>query len=108
MVMENFAKQMIEFQKATFDNSFNAAVMMQDQAEQLFNTSVEQAGWLPEEGKRMVDEWVRICKAGRDGFKNAVDENFDKLTEYCINFDLFAAAWTPGDSKPAKPIKVAK
>ena len=108
MVMENFAKQMIEFQKATFDNSFNAAVMLQDQAEQLFNTSIEQAGWLPEEGKQMVDEWVRICKTGREGFKNAVDESFDKLAEYTVNFDVFSTAWETGESKLAKKVKTVK
>ena len=108
MVMENFAKQMIAFQKATFDNSFNAAVMLQDQAEQLFNASIEQAAWLPEESKRMVDEWVRICKTGRDEFKNAVDENFDKLAEYTANFDMFATGWDIKEPKSAKPIKPAK
>ena len=108
MVVENFAKQMIEFQKATFDNSYNAAVMLQDQAEQLFNTSIEQAGWLPDEGKRMVDEWVRICKTGRDGFKSAVDENFDKLAEYTVNFEMFTTAWEIKEPKPVKPVKPVK
>ena len=108
MVMENFAKQMIAFQKATFDNSFNAAVMLQDQAEQLFNTSIEQTGWLPDEGKRMVDEWVQFCKTGRDGFKDAVDENFDKLAKYCVNFDIFTTAWETQKPKPKKPVKATK
>ena len=111
MVMENFAKQMIEFQKATFDNSFDAAVTLQDQAEQLFNTSIEQASWMPEEGRRMVDEWVKMYKSGRDGFKTAVDESFDKLAAYWVNFEFSAALWEtkePEVTKPVKPVKPTK
>jgi hypothetical protein len=84
MPAENFAKQIIDFQRATFDNSFNAIVMFQDQTERLFNTVREQAAWIPEEGKRMLDEWVAMYKAGRHDFKEIVDDNFDRLA------DLFA------------------
>lgn len=111
MVMENFAKQMIDFQRTTFDNSFNAAVMLQDQAEQMFNSAIAQADWMPVEGKQMVDEWVRIYKTGRDGFKDAVDDNFDKLSKYCTNFEMFTTIWeteAPKTAKPTKPVKPVK
>ena len=32
METEKFAKQMVDFQKATFDNTFTAVTMLQDQA----------------------------------------------------------------------------
>lgn len=81
MVAENIAKQIIDFQKATFDNTFNAAVMAQDQAERMFNSAVEQAAWIPEESKRLFDEWVRMAKVGRTDFKGIVDDNFTRLAE---------------------------
>ena len=76
------AKQMIEFQKATFDNSFNAMGMVQEQAERMLNMSLEQATWLPEEGKKVIDEWIKGYKKGRVDFKKIVDENFAKVEEF--------------------------
>ena len=73
------AKQMIDFQKATFDNSFNAMVMLQEQTEKMVNTFLDQATWLPEEGRRVINEWVDAYKKGREDFKKTVDENFKKV-----------------------------
>ena len=41
------AKQMIDFQKATFDNTFEAMVLLQDQTERMVGTIMEQATFLP-------------------------------------------------------------
>ena len=76
------AKQMIDFQKATFDNTFNAMVRLQDQTERMFGTFMEQDTFLPEEGKKMLREWVEAFKKGREEFKKAVDESFGKLETY--------------------------
>jgi hypothetical protein len=73
------AKQLIDFQKSTFDNSFNAMVMLQEQTERMVNMGLEHATWLPEEGRRVITEWIKAYKKGRDDFKNLVDENFKKV-----------------------------
>ena len=77
------AKQMIDFQKATFDNTFEAMVLLQDQTERMAATFMEQATFLPEEGKKMVRDWVQTFKKGREEFKKAVDESFAKVEAYC-------------------------
>ncbi|MCF8129463.1 MAG: hypothetical protein K9N10_13195 [Deltaproteobacteria bacterium] len=76
------AKQMVEFQKATFDNTFNAMGMVQDQAERMFSMSLNQATWLPEEGKTAIDGWVKSYKRGREDFKKTVDDNFKKVDDF--------------------------
>jgi len=76
------AKQMIEFQKATFDNSFSAMGMVQEQAERMLNMSLEQATWLPEEGRKVIDEWIKAYKKGREDFKKIVDENFGRVEAF--------------------------
>jgi uncharacterized coiled-coil DUF342 family protein len=53
--------------------------MLQAQTEKTFQTSLEQTFWLPEEGRKMIDEWLESYKRGRDDFKKAVDENFQKI-----------------------------
>ena len=81
METEKFAKQMIDFQKATFDNTFTALTMLQDQAERMVNTVIDQATWLPEESRRVINEMVGAYKKGRTDFKGAIDENFVKLAD---------------------------
>ena len=81
------AKQMIDFQKTTFDNTFSAMVMMQEQTERMANTILEQAAWMPEEGKKAVSDWVKAYKKGREDFKKAVDENFKKVEDFFASFD---------------------
>jgi hypothetical protein len=76
------AKQMIEFQKTTFDNTFNAMVLLQEQTERMVNTLLEQATWLPEDGKKAISDWVAAYKKGRDDFKNYVDDSFKKVESF--------------------------
>lgn len=87
MELGRIGNQIIEFQKSTFDDTFNAMVMFQDQTEKMFNTFLEQAGWIPEEGKRMIDEWVIAYKKGREDFKNAVDDNFKRVEDLFATFE---------------------
>jgi polyhydroxyalkanoate synthesis regulator phasin len=105
MVMENIAKQIIDFQKSTFDNSFDAVVMLQDQAERMTKTVVDQATWLPDEGKKAMDEWVQMVKKGRDDLKELVDQNFDKMADF---FEDPATIFTQPKVKETKPAKAAK
>ena len=73
---------MIDFQKATFDNTFNAMVLLQEQTERMFQTLMEPASFVPDEGKKMLTEWVQTFKKGREEFKKAVDEGFGKVEAY--------------------------
>jgi len=75
-------KQMIDFNKATFDNSFSAMVMVQEQTEKMVSTILDQATWLPEEGKKAIKEWANACKKGSEDFKKAVDDNFKKVEDF--------------------------
>lgn len=76
------AKKMIDFYKTTFDSSFNALTILQEQAEKMVNVSLQQAPWFPAEGRNVVDEWVKAYKKGRDDFKSQVDENYKKVDSY--------------------------
>ena len=78
METEKIAKQMIDFQKTAFNNTFGAMVALQDQTEKMVNLTIEQSAWLPKEGKKAINEWTEACKNGRDDFKKLVDENFSK------------------------------
>ncbi len=55
-------KQMLDFNKSAFDNSFNAMLTIQEQNEKMFDTFMEQATWIPEEGKKLIQEWINAYK----------------------------------------------
>lgn len=82
--MENKAlmKQMVDLHKTSFDNSFNMLVNLQDQMEKMMNTFVEQAPWLPAEGKKAIGTLITTCRKGRDDFKKLVDDGYRKVEDY--------------------------
>ncbi|GAB4266741.1 MAG: hypothetical protein Kow0092_19810 [Deferrisomatales bacterium] len=82
MPQRAMAKQMLDANKAAFDSSFQAMVMLQEQAEKMTLTLLEQTTWLPDEGKKMIREWIDGCKKGRDDYKKRVDEGYAKVAEF--------------------------
>lgn len=86
MDQKAIVRQMMEFNKAAFDNSFTAMVMVQDQAEKVANSLLDQTNNVPCEGKKAVEQWITACKQGRDGFKNSMDESYKRLSAF---FDQF-------------------
>jgi hypothetical protein len=81
MDSSQIAKQMIDFQKTTFDNMFNSMVMLQDHTEKFASTLVEQAAWMPQAGSRVVTQWTEIFKKGRKDYKVAMDGIFSNIEQ---------------------------
>ena len=86
--MEQFQvfKQMVQFNKTTFDNSYNAMEMLRDQNEKMANSLLDQATWMPEEGKKAINEWMKAYKKGCDDFKKAVDQNYKNAADFFTVF----------------------
>lgn len=75
-------KQMLEFNQTTFTNTFNAAALLQDQLERVAKTGLDQATWLPAEGRKVIENWVDAYKTGRENFKNYMDDSYKKVEEF--------------------------
>jgi hypothetical protein len=75
-------KQMLDFNKSAFDNSFSAMLTIQEQNAKMVNTFLEQAAWIPEEGKKLIRNWVDAYKKGYEDFKKTADENYKKVDEF--------------------------
>ncbi len=82
MDQKEMVKQMVKFNKAAFDNTFGALSLLQDQMERTMKIMVEQATWLPKEGKQVFEEWVKACKKGGEDFKKAVNDGFTRLESF--------------------------
>ncbi len=75
------AKQMIDFQKTIFENSYTALNTVLDQTEQMSTNFLNQMPWVTEDGKKAVQESVKFYKKARENFKKAVDEGFLRMEE---------------------------
>ncbi len=79
MEPSKIAKQMVDLQKTAFENAYNAVVLLQDQAERVTNTMLEQSMTLPEQGQKALAEWTKSYKKSREEFKKAVEEGYKNL-----------------------------
>jgi hypothetical protein len=75
-------KEMIDFNKTTYDNSYKAMALLQEQMENTMSTFLDQAAWIPEEGKRVIIEWLETYQKGREDFRKLVDENFKRVEAF--------------------------
>jgi hypothetical protein len=79
METSKITKQMIKFQKMSFDNWYSAMSLMQDQAVSTMDTMLGQARWLPADGRDAIQNWVGDIKDERNRFKGYVDNGFVSL-----------------------------
>jgi hypothetical protein len=76
---KKMGKQMIDLCKTTFDNSFSAIMMLQEQMERLTNLYWGQMINLPDEAKKGLNEWTKSYKKNCEDFKKMVDAGFHNL-----------------------------
>jgi hypothetical protein len=77
---------MIQFNKTAFDNSYIAMEMLRDQNEKIANSLLDQAPWVPEGGKKVINDWMKVYKKGCDDFKKAVDQNYKYAEKFFTGF----------------------
>ncbi|KUG22324.1 hypothetical protein ASZ90_007863 [hydrocarbon metagenome] len=96
--MENkeIVKQMIDLHKTSFGNFFSTMVTLQDRAEKIMKSFVDQTPGITDEGKKVMDQLNSMYKKNRDDFKNAVDEGYEKVEVF---FDGSATAMFQDQTK---------
>ena len=57
-------KQTFDFYKSTFENTYNAMTMLQEQNQKMVEMYLDQTQGFPEEGKKAVQEWIKAYKKG--------------------------------------------
>lgn len=82
MDLKDVFKQQAEFYKTTFDNGFSAVSLVQDQMQKMTQSVMDHASWIPEEGRKAVEDMTDSYKAGRDQFKEYVDASYQKVEKY--------------------------
>jgi hypothetical protein len=79
---KKMGKQMLDFYKTSFDNSFSAMMMLQEQVERMGAMYWGQMVHLPEETKKGLAEWTKSYKKHCEDFKKVMDDSFKKLESF--------------------------
>ncbi|MGD9368576.1 MAG: hypothetical protein PVH87_22945 [Desulfobacteraceae bacterium] len=75
-------KQVLDFQKGAFSSWYSAMSILQEQAALTVDTLLNQAGWIPDEGRRAMLSWVSACKNEGERYKAYMEESFSGLEKY--------------------------
>jgi hypothetical protein len=107
---KDIAKHVTQFTKTTFENTFDAITVLQEQTEKLIGTYLDQVPLLPEEVKKAIADWMNAYKKGREEFKGAVEENYNKVENFFAAYDKGGKSETIKEPKAVKtsPPKKAK
>jgi hypothetical protein len=84
MNQSDFIKQAINFNQTSFNSAYDATVMVQDQFEKVATSILDQASWMPEEGRKAIDNYADVYKSGRSQLKKYMDESFKRAEEILI------------------------
>ncbi len=76
---EKLAKQTIAFYKKTFESSFAALDMLQEQTQRMLKMQLDLMTGVPEEGRKVINDWMKVYKKGCDEFKVAVEDKFKQV-----------------------------
>ena len=81
---KKMGKQMLDFYKTSFDNSYSAMMMLQEQMERMGGMYWGQMVNLPEEAKKGLTEWTKSYKKNCEDFKKVMDDSFKKLESFTV------------------------
>ncbi len=71
------ARQMIAFQRQSYDNLQKVWDAAQTQTVEAAERMLDQALWMPPEGRRAIETWHQSMTEGRKRFRAYVDQSFD-------------------------------
>ncbi len=108
-------RQILNFNKKAFDDSFNVVITVQENTEKMTRIFWEKSAFIPSEGKKMVEDWVHTYKNGLDEFRASVDSRFKLVENYFLSAtDQMESSFnevvksaglsTPAESQPAKKV----
>lgn len=72
-------KEMLQFNKTAFDNTYNTLEMGHEQNDKMINSFLEQANWMPEESKKAIRQWLESYKKGCRNLKTTTDQGYEQV-----------------------------
>jgi hypothetical protein len=83
MYPKTMIKQILDFNRKAFEDSFNAVAAIEEQSEKALSFFQEESLFFPEQSKIMIEDWIKTYKNGMDNFKINMNSRF-KFIEDCL------------------------
>jgi len=88
MEQNQICKQMMEFNKTVFDNTFSYMATLQSQNEEIARIFLEKLPWIPEEGKKAFSQSLAANKKRQEEFRAKANDTYRKVAEYFIPAEI--------------------
>ena len=85
MDQKQMLKQMLAFHQTTFNNAFNTMTLLQDQLKGVAKTMLEQATWLPAEGRQAIENGTESYKSACQTFKQQIDNSYKQVEKTFVS-----------------------
>ncbi|PIE71916.1 MAG: hypothetical protein CSA22_00425 [Deltaproteobacteria bacterium] len=85
MEPKDVMKQILEFNKNTFDNIYSSTLILQEQSRAMAQNIIDSQPGMPEETKKFLYDWLDSVKKAQSEFKKAIDENISKFEAMFTN-----------------------
>ena len=96
MDQNQITRRMMQLNKTVFDINYSAMTKAYEQSGQMFETFLNQAPGLPEEGKKAVKDWMSAYRTGCNDYKKIVDDHYAKVEEYFTKEQIHPASLKQG------------
>lgn len=81
MEPNQITKQMLNFNKTVFDNTYAGVTVMQNISENMMDGFLRQFPWMTEENKKPMKESFQYFRQMSDSCKEQVDKSFSSFSE---------------------------
>jgi hypothetical protein len=85
MFNTEMTKQILDYQKNSFDTVYGTITKIQDQVRTNTNELMKQMPYIPAEGKKAIDTWADAFKDGQAELKKMVDKGFETAKTMVVN-----------------------
>lgn len=97
MEMQKITKQMIDLQKQSMENWHTALDLVEKQATSAVGWAIDQAVWMPHEGRQTLEKYLKAYSQERIRFKTYVNEGLSIVEK------AFSGAKVPAKVKTRQP-----
>jgi len=85
MEPKTITKQIIDWNKAAFDNAFDTITISLYYSEKMVRFFWEKARFFSPEGEKVCIECMEACKRSRKDFKDSVDDSFNACERFIVD-----------------------
>lgn len=96
------AARVIDWDKRVFDRAAKTVESVQERSEKAVQRRVNDAKWIPKEGKEVVGAWIHVVRRSRRDIRKTVDASLE------LTGDFFRRIGEPVAKRPAPARKPRK